>query len=203
MYHLDALVFSDQLLKWCEADWDYIGAPWLVCDDSPWIKVSRVGNSGFALMKIESFLKVMTSRRLAKDPDEYWKSVCTGRARSSQYLNLPLKFLKRLRILNGVRREMALWPYRNHDMGVFDRLTWGKFYVPSGSKPTENSDFFWSDEAIKYYPEFKVAPVEAGLRFAFEVVPRLCLKLNNYQLPFGCHAWAKYDREFWEPYLLK
>src|SRR5207237_10589092 len=62
---------------------------------------------------------------------------------------------------------------------------------------------FWSDESVKYYPGFKIASVELGLRFGFEVAPRVCFAQNNYTLPFGCHAWPKYDRDFWEPYLLK
>jgi hypothetical protein len=65
------------------------------------------------------------------------------------------------------------------------------------------ADIFWSDEAVHYYPEFKIADVATGLRFAFEVSPRVCLERNHHQLPFGCHAWARYDRAFWEPYLLK
>ena len=32
MYHLDALVFSDQLQEWCGKGLDYIGAPFLRCD---------------------------------------------------------------------------------------------------------------------------------------------------------------------------
>jgi hypothetical protein len=27
--------------------------------------------------------------------------------------------------------------------------------------------------------------------------------MNNHRLPFGCHAWPRYDRMFWEPYLVK
>jgi len=44
--------------------------------------------------------------------------------------------------------------------------------------------------------------VEEGLRFAFEGAPRMCFELNQQKLPFGCHAWAKFDRSFWEPYLI-
>jgi hypothetical protein len=57
--------------------------------------------------------------------------------------------------------------------------------------------------AAKYYPDFNVASVEEGLRFAFEVAPKECFELNNLTLPFGCHAWPKYDRDFWKPYLLQ
>src|SRR5215510_1480529 len=73
LYHLDALVFSDQLMQWCATDLDYIGAPWLNCRDTPYVKVSKVGNGGFSLRKIESFLRVINSRTYAVQPTEYWK----------------------------------------------------------------------------------------------------------------------------------
>ena len=44
-------------------------------------------------------------------------------------------------------------------------------------------------------PDFR-----AALPFAFEKKPDLCLKINQNQLPFGCHAWEKYDPDFWRPY---
>jgi hypothetical protein len=47
-----------------------------------------------------------------------------------------------------------------------------------------------------------IAPLEVALRFAFEANPRICYEMNNYEIPFGCHAWEKYDKEFWLPYLL-
>lgn len=56
----DAIVISDQLLKWCAMDYDYIGAPWLDCAKSKHAGLSGVvGNGGFSLRKIESFLKVL------------------------------------------------------------------------------------------------------------------------------------------------
>jgi hypothetical protein len=68
---------------------------------------------------------------------------------------------------------------------------------------TANCDYFWSDEAVKYWPDFKIASVETGLKFAFEVAPRWCFERNGGRLPFGCHAWPRYDRAFWEPHLLR
>ena len=63
VYHLDALVFSDQLLEWCNRDFDFIGAPWFQCEAAPWVREPHVGNSGFALLKVRSFLRVLYSRR--------------------------------------------------------------------------------------------------------------------------------------------
>ena len=178
-YHLDCLVFSDQLMQWCETELDYIGPPWLNCQDSPWVRVERVGNGGFSLRKIESFLRVIFSPKYWIDPAKYWRDFCVSQPKHIQYLNLPRKYLKRLRVFNGARWQMSRWHL------------------------SRNEDYFWSDEAVKYYPEFRVASVEMGLRFGFEGAPRLCFELNDHKLPFGCHAWQRYDREFWEPYLLR
>ena len=51
-------------------------------------------------------------------------------------------------------------------------------------------------------PGFRGATVDEGLRFAFESAPRRCFELTGHKLPFGCHAWERFDRAFWEPYLL-
>jgi len=64
-----------------------------------------------------------------------------------------------------------------------------------------NEDVFWSIEAPKFDALFKVASAEAALPFAFEVAPRWSLKKTGGQLPFGCHAWERYDRSFWEEVL--
>lgn len=183
IYHLDALVFSDRLLEWCAMDWDYIGAPWLQSSDSPWVGTRRVGNGGFSLRKVESFLRVLSSHKHWIDPELYWQSIASGKAWYARGLNLPRKWFKQIRRFNSVQREVKLWPLR-----------------PDGTK---NEDHFWSDRAVHYNAQFKVAPFEVGLRFAFEVVPRQCFELNQHALPFGCHAWPRYDRSFWDPYLLQ
>jgi hypothetical protein len=182
IYHLDALVFSDQLVEWCNMDLDYIGPPWLPCPDTPYVTVPRVGNGGFSLRKIQGFQRVIRSRKYWVEPSQYWADLCRGKPWYVRYANLPRKLLKRLPRFNGARQEMAHWHLRN------DR---------------RNEDYFWSDEAVRYYPEFRIPSVEVARRFAFEVAPRHCFELNGRQLPFGCHAWARYDRAFWEPYLLR
>ena len=183
IYQLDALVFSDRLLEWCRADLDYVGAPWLQCVDSPWVDNPRVGNGGFSLRKVSSFLRVLASDKYWIDPETYWQKISSGKPWYAQCVHLPRKWMKQIRRFNGVKREVEQWHLR-----------------PDG---TRNEDHFWSDEAIRYDSQFKVAPFDVGLRFAFEVVPRQCFALNQYSLPFGCHAWPRYDRSFWEPHLLK
>lgn len=184
IYQLDALVFSDQLSDWCAKGYDYIGAPWIVPPAPGFVETPCVGNGGFSLRRIEAFSRVLNSKTYFQEPAEYWSNFAEGKSIIQKAKHLPRGFLKRLRTYNGARWEAARWTRDG-----FSR------YGP-------NEDLFWSLRATHYDPEFKIAGVGDALKFAFELEPRRCYELNSYQLPFGCHGWAKYDRDFWEPFLL-
>ncbi|MEN9919816.1 MAG: hypothetical protein RL662_2252 [Bacteroidota bacterium] len=61
-------------------------------------------------------------------------------------------------------------------------------------------DVFWGVEVARHEKQFEVPNFYQALDFSFECLPRYCFKMNNKQLPFGCHAWGKYDFDFWKPY---
>jgi hypothetical protein len=185
MYHLDALVLSDQLAQWCQAGWDYIGAPWVPCSDTPWVKEARVGNGGFALMRVRSVLEVLSNRH-RQEPASYWSDLLLMHGRGLMWL---------LRLLARVQRFAP-------ESGIIERALHDWRVDANPAVHGRNNDFFWSFEATTYLRTFKVASVEEGLRFAFEAAPRMCFELNQRHLPFGCHAWHKFDRGFWEPHLL-
>lgn len=182
-HHLDSLAFSDQLEEWCSTDIDYIGPPWIVCDDSPWVERPRVGNGGFTLLRVESAIKSITNFYLS-EPSAYW---------FSRFTSYTPKW-----VVRGLKRLNQLIP----GVWVIGRLLeeWDAMENPAPNN--RNNDIFWSDQAVSYLPDFKVASLEEGLRFAFEVAPRKCLEMNGGKMPFGCHAWALWDREFWEPFIV-
>lgn len=64
-----------------------------------------------------------------------------------------------------------------------------------------NEDWFISNVIAKHYKKFTVAPIEEAIQFSFEVNPRYLYNLNDNKLPLGCHAWEKYDLEFWKPHI--
>lgn len=64
-----------------------------------------------------------------------------------------------------------------------------------------NEDGFWSFEAPKYFSKYKLPSFKTALSFSFEKHPRISYFINKNSLPFGSHAWQKYDRSFWLPYL--
>ncbi len=168
-YELDAWVFRDELIDWCEKDFDYIGAPWFVGHyrgkaDAAYL---GVGNSGFSLRKIPSVLKVFqSSERLlpfTEATQQWWNN---GRFS----LKYTWWWLERLTNKNRFRH--------------------GKHDFP------DNEDVFWGELVPKRLPWFRVAPVESAKAFAFELYPeRMYQELGR--LPFGCHKYLKNNPEFW------
>ncbi len=61
-----------------------------------------------------------------------------------------------------------------------------------------NEDVFWSIEVNRQKRVLNIPSCQTGLRFAFEVPPVKANKLNEQNLPFGCHDWDKYA-DFWRP----
>lgn len=61
-----------------------------------------------------------------------------------------------------------------------------------------NEDLFFS---MGMSNAFKVAPVNIALKFSFEQEIEKCFRVNNQNLPFGCHAWTRYHFAFWKQYI--
>jgi hypothetical protein len=177
-YHLDALVFSDDLLSWCDRGYDLIGPPWVAHPDAltqGTIYEGKVGNTGFCLKKVQTFLRLFGSKKFSPHPFQRWRSHLSRQIRAGE--RNPIALLGFLSPdQNRIASEVANWPW--------------------------SEERFLLARASHYLPDFRVAPLEEALKFGFEIVPRHCYELNQHTLPFGCHAWERYDPAFWEPFLL-
>jgi hypothetical protein len=93
IYQLDAFVFRDELKQWCDKDYDYLGAPWLLkpkyyalhmrlflkikaigyrIQGRPFRKLivgDKIGNGGFSLRKVFSHYEVTVKK---KDKIDYF-----------------------------------------------------------------------------------------------------------------------------------
>lgn len=65
----------------------------------------------------------------------------------------------------------------------------------------KNEDAFIAQIIATEIKDFKIAPVKEAIQFSFEVKPEFLYKINQNRLPMGCHAWWKYDSEFWKPFI--
>jgi hypothetical protein len=176
IYQLDCLVLADRLRDWCAAGLDYIGAPLFASRTDPLQGTPRVGNGGFSLRRVAGFLQVLKSCRPDPSPGAWLKHAwndLNDRPRGRRWL-----------------KKIKIWRESRKGGGWYAALY------------TLNEDLFWSDRARLFDHRFRVASVPEALDFAFEAHPRHCFELNGAKLPFGCHAWPRWDRAFWEPFLL-
>jgi hypothetical protein len=68
-------------------------------------------------------------------------------------------------------------------------------------QPIINEDLFWAEVIPEAFNNFKVPEPEQAIGFSFEVNPKVLFEKNGRELPFGCHAWWKYDLEFWKKHI--
>ena len=176
IHQLDAYLLKDELHAWCAQDYDYLGAPFFRDFEplQPAGRLWRVGNGGFSLRKVAAALAVLDSTRRWRTPAQYWAE----RPRSAR-----LRGLARRALASGAK----VTPFHND-------VRWAALH-------NFHEDVFWSVEAPHFWPEFRLPGVEAGLRFAFDYAPAHCYELNGRELPFGCHAWPRYDLAFWRRFI--
>jgi hypothetical protein len=170
IYQLDAFVFRDELMDWCNKGYDYIGAPWFkrIWRFKYSKKLYAVGNGGFSLRNVHSCIRVL-------EHSGHFK---------------PLKYF--FTFHNSVLLKLKKLPVQK----------WGQLKVENSIQfftciNQKTEDQFWSLDTQNAYVNFKIAPMKESIKFAFEYNPSYLFEINNKKLPFGCHAWARYEPEFW------
>ena len=168
---LDAYVFRDELLEWCSKGYDFIGAPLVGhYTDTAFSPAMRVGNGGFSLRKVETALHFFASRRNVFNAGQ----IC---------------------------RRIDIWkkPWTR----IF---VWGLMMLGWHNKPQivadrwrHNEDDFWSGLLSDSNYALRLPSPSEAMRFSFERFPKELYEMTGHALPFGCHAWEKYQfEEFWK-----
>ncbi len=175
IYHPDALVFSDELEYWCDQGYDYIGPPWIPHSEAPY----------------------------------HGDTVIEGKVGNTGFSLRKVKSL--MEVINSKKVSLKSHEELEYDIGDLSNMNALTSYIKRllvkiRFFPLERrysiDDTFWGIRASNYVSSFNVAPLDVALQFAFEFAPRHCYELNNHKLPFGCHAWTRYDKEFWEQFTL-
>lgn len=170
IYQLDAWVFKDNLKEWCMKGYDYIGAPWFTDFGSheEGNELWKVGNGGLSLRKITKFLRIT-------NPKTHYKSV--SEVFQSEYLGGVKSLVSCILRCIGHRNTIAYFKQTYRGL---------------------NEDYYFSVEISQYKNlQLKIPSVYESAFFSFERSPRFLFELTKHELPFGCHAWKKYDQEFW------
>lgn len=169
IHQLDAFVFRDELMEWCEKGYDNIGAPLFEGHDfaQPDSPLVSLGNGGFCLRHVRHCYDVVSRFRKLKFTRTF------DDANRPFYINL--------------------YRYIKHQM----------VYIYSGYpfQPIINEDLFWSEVIPHNFPNFKLPEINEAMKFSFEVNPEVLFEMNGHELPFGCHAWWKYNLSFWQKHI--
>lgn len=179
IYQLDAWVFCDQLTEWCHRGYDYVGAPWFDKHKSheEGYALWCAGNGGLSLRKVKTFIHVTNPRLRVKSCREVFKD---------EYHSIHDLGHCLARCLSPLIGNNTIDHYMNKGEGAW-------MY--------EDGFFSYGLAATRHRLNIP-SPVEAAF-FSFELSPRyLYEEVTHHQLPFGCHAWRKYQYEdFWRQFI--
>ncbi len=159
IYQLDAFVFEDQLLYWCNKGYDYIGAPWPheVAPPDLFKKVK---------VKLRHYYAIKTNRidRETQLPHRYQFEGSVGNGGFS------LRNIQKLYDISVQARE-TIDRYLSHNHHHY------------------HEDIFWGVEVNRKQRQLRIPDAGTAKKFSFENFPERLYAENSYQLPFGCHAW--------------
>lgn len=176
IYQLDAFVFRDELKMWCGKGYDYIGAPWFTDYRTAGEggRLWKVGNGGLSLRKVDTMCRLFYPLR--------------------PLLTFPQ--LMKLKKSNGrsVFRNMFTALYRS--LGYKNSITYYK------KNYLQNEDVFICQYMLELGVKLNIPDPQEAMFFAFEQSPSYLFQLTDGKLPFGCHAWCRYEYdEFWKRYI--
>lgn len=190
IYQLDAWVFRDELQMWCEKGYDYIDSPFFKEVSSKGInplyskEMLDVGNGGFSLRRIQYCIKLLERWKWFPylTPRYLWKMYLAENtcANGGKIYQLFLSFCKTIFRAFGGRNTL-------------------NYFIRSGML---NEDFYFSKWAIHAWRmKANLPSCEEASYFSFEVNPSYLYDLNG-KLPFGCHAFEKWEFDtFWSKYI--
>jgi len=178
IYQLDAWIFTDQLNFWVNKNYDFVGAPLFEgFHEGKSTTFVKGLNGGFSLRAVQ------TSIRLIK------------RMKKIRFIFLVCKMIS-FSPVNTLKRIILLFNLKE------------KFYIKSIEKlqypllfKSINEDIYWSRFLEEIFFDFKVPDPLTASKFSYEVKPKYLYTLNDGSLPVGCHAWEKFEPEFWSAFI--
>ena len=161
IYQLDAFVFKNELEKWCNSGYDYIGAPWLR---------EEAFESSFKATK-ESIRSFFHRRFKIKDKHgmtDYGRQLFNTVGNGGLSLRRVRKFYQLC-----IDHQTLIDTYKNKTASTY------------------NEDMFWSIEINRTTKRLVIPGYKQALLFSIETAPKRAMQLTKNKLPFGCHAWDK------------
>jgi hypothetical protein len=165
----DVFVFADDLLHWCERGYSYVGAPWREGLHRATAESPLIG-VGNGGFSLRRVRDCLRITKLHRNPFFWLRTAFQSIVGDAR----TSRYRRRL-----LRQTTPTWR----------RLA---------QRPTAE-DLVFGSSASYADRAFSVPDPLTALHFAIETQPRASMRLLGNDLPFGAHAWWKYDLEFWRP----
>ena len=182
IFQLDAWILGDDLGDWLAKNYTYVGAPWTahLGPDTPDV---GVGNGGLSLRCVSEMIRICESPLWRFMPVFRWRKLAYRMTLFRRYhlfppSQRPLLFFKRLCLFAAMS-----FGWRN-TLAYYARIGIQEDHVLSGYAPF-------------VYSWIRIPTMDQAAAFSIETNPRQTIAEYGVKRPFGCHAWEKYDRDFW------
>jgi hypothetical protein len=162
IYQPDAFVFKDDLVKWCQEGYDYVGAPWLRPAEYPDI-FKKIKN------KIRKYLHIKNNTK-----------------QNNSLIPTSLQFENG--VGNGgfsLRRTRRFFEICKNSRDIINQYN-------NRHEDFFNEDAFWSIEVNRKKKQLNIPNYKKAVFFSIENNYEYGFRLTNGKLPFGCHSWDKH-----------
>jgi len=182
IFQLDAWILGEDLAAWLTKHYTYIGAPWTghLGPDTPDV---GVGNGGLSLRCVSEMIRICES--------PLWRFMPVFRGRKLAYR---MTVFRRYHLFPPSQRPLLF--FKRSCLFVAMSFGWRNtlaYYSRIGIQ----EDHVLSIYAPCVYRWIRIPAIDEAAAFSVESNPRLTMSEYGVKRPFGCHAWEKYDRDFW------
>ena len=175
IFQTDALIIRGDLSKFIGLGKAYIGAPWI--DKNRHTKKLLIGNGGLSLRKIKDFIEMTSLNSIF--PSQWW-------------FNFPKQRFFRWGVVG------ALYPLF-YVLDLVSKIFGRSLFFDTCRLLSKAEDVSFAKWLVQ--DNIDKPTLEEAVDFSFESNPQRCYEINKQRLPFGCHAWERYDLQFWETHL--
>lgn len=114
-----------------------------------------------------------------------------------------IKALKSFALINTL--GYAFYLFKNESQKYGPAKSFIKNFVYNNSyyrfnRFSENEDVYWGIFVSGKFKWFNVPNEATASKFSVELMPTFFIN-SKYELPFGCHAWEKYEPDFWKNHI--
>jgi hypothetical protein len=169
IYQTDALIFNNNIEQWLNKDYSYVGAPWLNTEEE-----QRKTKQLFKGVGNGGFSLRKISHMI-------------------QILNSPRKLYGFRHYVFNYHEQKGVVQYIKY---AYNYLRYVERFNTAHQNPTYNEDKIIA-VSVKRFDFISIPEPEVALQFAFEASPEILYDLNHQTMPLGCHAWSKYNPDFY------